>query len=119
MTKVVIDFEDLGAVDALGVLCWIGTTLRDVSAVLSPPHLDQRHVYTHPVVKLVGISLASNSYCNSTEIAYLAKVTDPKVATLGLTPAMPAIMKYVLVKSNRREKVRALMLLAALISANT
>ena len=73
---------------------------------------------TYPVVKLAGISLASNSYCNATETAYLAKVTDPKVATLGLTPAMPAIKKYVLVKSNRPEKVRAFMLLAALISAN-
>ena len=69
-------------------------------------------------MKLAGISLASNSYCNATETAYLAKVTDPKVATLGLTPAMPAIKKYVLVKSNRPEKVRAFMLLAALISKN-
>ena len=67
-------------------------------------------------MKLAGISLASNSYCKATETAYLANVTDPRVATLGLTPAMPAIMKYVLVKSNSPEKVRAFMVLAALIS---
>ncbi len=67
-------------------------------------------------MKLAGISLASNSYCISTETAYLAKVTEPKVPYLGLIPAMPAIMKYVLVKSNRPEKVRAFMVLAALIS---
>ena len=70
-------------------------------------------------MKLAGISLGSNSYCNATCTAYLAKVTEPRVATLGLTPAIPAIRKYVLVKSKRPEKVKAFMLFAALISANS
>ena len=74
---------------------------------------------TYPVVKLAGISLGSNSYCNATCTAYFAKVTEPRVATLGLTPAIPAIKKYVLVKSKRPEKVKAFMLFAALISANS
>ena len=68
------------------------------------------------MVKLDGISRASNSYCNATCTAYFAKVTEPSVATLGLIPAIPAMKKYVVVKSKRPEKVRALMLLAALIS---
>ena len=76
-------------------------------------------MYTYPVVKLAGISLVSNSYCNATCTAYLAKVTEPRVATLGLTPAIPAIRKYVLVKSKSPEKVKAFMLFAALISANS
>jgi len=40
------------------------------------------------------------------------------VATLGLTPAMPAMKKYVFLTSKRPEKVKALMLFAALISAS-
>ena len=47
----------------------------------------------YPVVKLLGISRASNSYCKATCTAYLAKVTEPKVPILGLIPAIPATRK--------------------------
>lgn len=47
----------------------------------------------YPVVKFAGISRASNSYCKATCTAYFAKATEPSVATLGLMPAIPAIMK--------------------------
>ena len=43
-------------------------------------------------------------------------VTEPVVATSGLTPAIPATKKYVLVKLNTELKTRALMDEAALIS---
>ena len=50
-------------------------------------------------------------------MAYRAKATDPRVATLGFMPAIPAMRKYVLVKSKRGEKARAVIEAAALISA--
>lgn len=58
-------------------------------------------------MKLPGIYLASNSYCRATCTAYLAKVTEPSVATSGFTPEMPAMRKYVFVRSNFVEKARA------------
>lgn len=66
--------------------------------------------------KLVGISLASNSYWSAGCTAYFENATLPNVATLGLTPAIPAMKKYVDLKSNNGEKVKAVMLEAALIS---
>jgi hypothetical protein len=54
----------------------------------------------YPVEKFEGISRASNSYCRATCTAYLQKVTSSILAYFGFTPAMPAMRKYVDVRSN-------------------
>lgn len=67
--------------------------------------------------KFAGISRASNSYWSATWTAYLANVTDPSVASSGLTPPIPAIKKYVCDKSNLVDAMSAMIVTAALISA--
>ena len=67
-------------------------------------------------MKFVGISNCENSYCSATCTEYFANVTEHVVATSGLTPAMPATMKYVVVRSNLGETTSEATVLAALIS---
>ena len=67
-------------------------------------------------MKFSEISRASNSYCKATCTAYLANVTDASVAILGLMPPMPPTRKYVFRRSKCDDRVRAVMLAAALIS---
>ena len=57
------------------------------------------------------------SHCKPTCTAYLANVTEQIVATSGFTPAMPATIMYVVVRSNMGDRARAEIELAALISA--
>lgn len=68
------------------------------------------------MVKLSGFSLASNSYWRATWMAYLENATSPRVPCLGLTPPIPPMRKYVEVRSKAGERVRAVMVEAALIS---
>lgn len=90
-----VDFEDFGAVDALGVFGWGGAALGDVARFFCGQSGNgcEGGRGRYPVVKLSGISRASNSYCRATWTAYRAKVTEPKVATSGLMPAIPPIKK--------------------------
>lgn len=49
-------------------------------------------------------------------MAYLQNATSPSVPYFGLTPAMPAIRKYVEVKSKSGDATREDIVTAALIS---
>jgi len=66
-----VDFEDFGAVDGLGVFGWEGASLGHVSShcVSTECWVEDARCFfrdADPVVKLAGISRASNSYCNAT-----------------------------------------------------
>ena len=66
LAQVVVYFEDFGAVDALGVFGWVCASLGYVSVFCQLVFEMLGRVFAYPVVKLSGISRASNSYCNAT-----------------------------------------------------
>jgi hypothetical protein len=72
----------------------------------------------YPVGQSAGISRGSISYDNPNWIEKRANATEARVATSGLTPAIPATMKYVFVKSNFVDSTKAMIEAAALISTS-
>jgi hypothetical protein len=73
----------------------------------------------YPVGQSSGFSRASISYERPNWMENLEKATEAVVATSGLTPAIPATIQYVLVKSNFGESARAMIEAAALISVSS